>query len=184
MVDRKVRGLKWSFVAVVTFSAFGTKGRPNGSAASVDYGGKDRFILVCNAHTVTNAFRPSGLIPYFRTERDFRGDTRPNSVCATCEEGVTNWQNSLCGTRLRSLPLIRPVGFQNRSLVGFVPNVAHRQRPQLRFLSEQNGSAMMLPPPEFDGDQFCTVETHKGNDHKTVDRYDAQIKKVPNECWA
>jgi hypothetical protein len=41
--------LKSALVTIVTL--LDTKHRPNGSAASVDYGGKDRFILVCNAHT-------------------------------------------------------------------------------------------------------------------------------------
>jgi len=66
IVDRKVRGLKSACVAVVTL--FDTKSRPNGSAASVNYGGRDRIKLVSTAHTGPI---PSGLIPYFRTERDF-----------------------------------------------------------------------------------------------------------------
>jgi hypothetical protein len=58
MVDRKVRGLKSVFVALVTL--FDTKGSPNGSAASVNYGGSDRSRLVSNAHTWLIS---SGLIP-------------------------------------------------------------------------------------------------------------------------
>jgi len=53
MVDKKVRGLKSFFVAVATL--FDTEGRPNGSAASVHYGDRDGFKLVCNAHNWASA---------------------------------------------------------------------------------------------------------------------------------
>jgi hypothetical protein len=56
-VDRKVRGFRSGFVAVVTL--FDTKGRLSGSAASVDYGGRDRLKPVSNAHTWLIPFRPN-----------------------------------------------------------------------------------------------------------------------------
>jgi len=48
MVDRKVRGLKAVFFAVMTL--FDRKGRPNGSAASVNYYGRGSFKLPSNAY--------------------------------------------------------------------------------------------------------------------------------------
>ena len=48
MVDKKVRGLKSSLFVVAIL--FDTRGRPDGNAASVNYGERNRFKLVCNAH--------------------------------------------------------------------------------------------------------------------------------------
>jgi hypothetical protein len=57
IVDKKVRGLKSFFFAVTTL--FDTRGHPDGSAVSVNYGEKDRFKLVCNAHNCPSTFRPN-----------------------------------------------------------------------------------------------------------------------------
>ena len=48
-VDKKVRGLKSFFFAVVAW--FDTDDLSNGSPTSVNYGGRDNFKLVSNAHT-------------------------------------------------------------------------------------------------------------------------------------
>src|ERR1700677_834473 len=53
-VDKKVRGLKSFFFAVVTW--LDTEDLPNGSATSVNYGSKDNFKLICNAHNSLHAF--------------------------------------------------------------------------------------------------------------------------------
>jgi hypothetical protein len=47
-VDKKVRGLKSFFFAVVTW--LDTEDLPNGSTTSVNYGGRYKFNLICNAH--------------------------------------------------------------------------------------------------------------------------------------
>jgi hypothetical protein len=47
-VDKKVRGLKSLFFAVVTW--LDTEDLPDGGATSVNYGGRDNFKLICNAH--------------------------------------------------------------------------------------------------------------------------------------
>src|SRR5579872_2659297 len=60
MVDKKVWGLKSFLFAVATL--FDTKGRPDGSAASVNYADKDGFKLVHKAHNWPSA---SGRIPEF-----------------------------------------------------------------------------------------------------------------------
>jgi hypothetical protein len=59
MVDKKVRGLKSVFFVVATL--FDTGGRPNGSAASVNCEGWDRFKLVSNAHT-WRTLRPNPVV--------------------------------------------------------------------------------------------------------------------------
>jgi hypothetical protein len=56
MVDRKVRGFKSVFVAVVTL--FDTKGRPNGSAARVIYGGRGLLRRLKEARPSRLAFIP------------------------------------------------------------------------------------------------------------------------------
>jgi hypothetical protein len=59
MVDKKVRGLKTFFLAVVAW--FDTENLPNGSATSVNYGGRDNFKLICNAH-LASRIRPNHLV--------------------------------------------------------------------------------------------------------------------------
>jgi hypothetical protein len=46
-VDKKVWELKSFFAVVILLD---TDDLPNGSATSVNYGGRDKFNLVCNAH--------------------------------------------------------------------------------------------------------------------------------------
>src|SRR5579863_1276774 len=86
MVDKNVRGLKSALVAVVAL--FDTESRPDGSALSVNYGARDRFKLVSNAHSWP---APSGLIPCLRTQRDFRSSLRRHAAgaCRLCQSATS-----------------------------------------------------------------------------------------------